>query len=251
MKSIDIITLFPEVCHNFLHESIIGRAVNKGLLAITTHQLRDYSTDRLRRVDDTPYGGGKGMLIQAEPLANACKAVMKEIDGDTHIIYMSPKGTVLNQQKAIELSQMDKSLIIVCGHYDGVDQRFINQMVDEEISIGDYVLTGGELGAMVLTDAVGRLVPGVLSDASCYEDESHHSGLLEYPHYTRPFVWQEESVLELLISGHHANIDAWRREISLALTATSRPDMLEMISLTKKDINSLEGLKKQNDGDIS
>lgn len=250
MKRIDIITLFPEVCSSFLHESIIGRAIKKGLLEINAHQLRDYSTDRLRRVDDTPYGGGKGMLIQAEPLYHACNAVAEQTEMPPYIIYMSPKGTVFNQQKAIELSKMDRSLLIVCGHYEGVDQRFLDEMVDEEISIGDYVLTGGELGAMVVADAVGRLIPGVLSDVSCYEDESHHSGLLEYPHYTRPFDWHGRTVPEVLISGHHANINRWRREESLKLTAKRRPDMLEKIELTKKDIAYLEGLKKENDGNI-
>ncbi len=230
---LDIITLFPEVCHNFLHESIIGRAVKKGILEINTHQLRDYSLDRLRRVDDTPYGGGKGMLIQAEPLFNACSKISEGLDKKPFIIYLSPKGKVFNQEMAINYAKMDRSIMLVCGHYEGVDQRFIDEMVDEEVSIGDYVLTGGELGAMVLADAVCRLVPGVLSDSVCYEEESHHSGLLEYPHYTRPPVWRGREVPEILLSGHHANIEKWRTEKSLAITKERRPDMLEKYSLKR------------------
>lgn len=242
---IDIVTLFPEVCKQFLNESILGRAVRRGYIDIRCHQLRDYSPDRLRRVDDTPYGGGKGMLMQAEPLYRACIELMEDMPQRPHIIYMSPKGGVFTQQRAIELSK-GKNLLILCGHYEGVDQRFIDEMVDEEISIGDYVLTGGELGAMVVTDAVCRLCDGVLADESCYTDESHHSGLLEYPHYTRPAVWMGREVPEVLLSGHHANIERWRRDRALELTYQRRPDLLQKLELSKKDREFLQTIKKED-----
>lgn len=242
---IDIVTLFPEVCKQFLNESILGRAVRRGFIDIRCHQLRDYSPDRLRRVDDTPYGGGKGMLMQAEPFYRACTELIGDMPQRPHIIYMSPKGKTFNQKRAIELSKLP-NLLILCGHYEGVDQRFIDEMVDEEISIGDYVLTGGELGAMVVADSVLRLCDGVLSDESCYMDESHHSGLLEYPHYTRPGVWNGREVPEVLLSGHHANIERWRRDRSLELTYQRRPDMLENVQLSKKDIDFLNKLKEKD-----
>ncbi len=227
----------------FLSESIIGRAVRAGLIDIRTHQLRDYSTDRLRRVDDSPYGGGRGMLIGADPLYRAVTSIAKHQPKKPHVIYMSPKGTVFNQQRAIELSQMG-SITIVCGHYEGVDQRFIDAVVDEELSVGDYVMTGGEIAAVAVTDAVSRLRPGVLADESCFTDESHHSGLLEHPHYTRPAVWQGREVPDVLLSGHHANIERWRREQSLLLTAKRRPDMLTRMELTDKDKAFLSTLKE-------
>ena len=224
---IEIATLFPEMCEAVLGESIVGRARKAGKIDVHCRQIREYTLDKHRRVDDTPYGGGMGMVMQCEPIYNCYKAVCEEMGSKPHTIYMSPKGKVLTQQRAAELSQMDNNILIICGHYEGVDQRVIDKIVDEEISIGDYVLTGGELPAMVLTDCVARMCPGVLSDDVCFEEESIYSGLLEYPHYTRPEVWEGESVPPVLMSGHHANIEKWRREQSLELTKQRRPDLYE------------------------
>lgn len=223
---IDIATLFPEMCEAVLSESIVGRARKKGAIEVYCHQIRDYTCDKHRRVDDIPYGGGKGMVMQAEPIYNCYKAVCEQTGTKPHTIYMTPKGSVFNQKKAMELSKMN-NLLILCGHYEGVDQRIIDKIVDEEISIGDYVLTGGELPAAILTDAVARMCSGVLSSAECYEDESHFSGLLEYPQYTRPEIWEGEAVPSVLLSGHHKNIADWRLEQSLKITSEKRPDMYE------------------------
>ncbi len=231
---IDIVTLFPDMCERVVGESIIGRARRSGKLDIACHYLRDYTDDRFGRVDDTPYGGGQGMILQAQPLADCCEAVCALSPLKPHIIYMSPKGTLLTQQKAVELSNMDR-LLLVCGRYEGVDQRFIDESVDEEISIGDYVLTGGELAALVLTDVVGRLCEGVLSEEACYTEESHYAGTLEYPHYTRPAVWRDRAVPPVLLSGNHAEIAAWRRQQSLLITRARRQDLFEKIALTKQD----------------
>jgi len=223
---IEIATLFPEMCEAVLGESIIGRARKSGAVEINCRQIRDYTLDKHRRVDDTPYGGGMGMVMQCEPIYNCYKAVCEHLGSKPHTIYMSPKGAVLDQAKAKQLSEME-SLFIICGHYEGIDQRIIDKIVDEEISIGDYVLTGGELPAMVLVDSVARMCPGVLSDAECYTDESIYSGLLEYPHYTRPEVWEGQSVPPILLSGHHKNIQQWRHEQSIELTKIRRPDLYE------------------------
>jgi tRNA (guanine37-N1)-methyltransferase len=231
---IDIVTLFPDMCESVVGESIIGRARRAGRLQIFCHYLRDYTLDRFGRVDDTPYGGGRGMILQAQPLADCCEAVAAMVPEPAHIIYMSPKGTLLTQQKAVELSLMPR-LLLVCGRYEGVDQRFIDESVDEEISVGDYVLTGGELAALVLADAVGRLCEGVLAEQVCYTDESHFSGLLEYPHYTRPALWRERAVPDVLLSGNHKQIDDWRRQRSLELTQKRRPDLLNNAQLTGED----------------
>lgn len=223
---IDIATLFPEMCEAVLGESIIGRARKSKFIEINCHQIRDYSTDKHRRVDDTPYGGGMGMVMQCEPIYRCWLDVCEQSGAKPHTIYMSPKGTVLDQKKAVELSKME-NIMIICGHYEGVDQRILDKIVDEEISAGDYVLTGGELPAMVLVDAVARMCPGVLADAECYTDESIYSGLLEYPQYTRPEVWEGEAVPEILLSGHHKNIADWRHQQSLELTKQRRPDLYE------------------------
>ena len=223
---IDLITLFPEMCESVLSESIIGRARRSGAIEINCHQLRDFAFDKHRRVDDTPYGGGMGMLMKAEPIALCFEDICKSTDTRPYFIYMSPKGKILDQQKAVELSKMD-NILIICGHYEGVDQRVLDKIVDEEISIGDYVLTGGELPAMVLVDAVARMCPGVLSDEVCFTDESIYSGLLEYPQYTRPEVWEGEAVPAVLLSGHHKNIEKWRLEQSIEVTRERRPDLLE------------------------
>lgn len=222
----DIATLFPEMCEAVLGESIIGRARMAGLIRLYCHQIRDYTLDKHHRVDDSPYGGGKGMVMQAEPIYRCYQAVCAELDEKPYVIYMSPKGNVFSQKKAVELSEK-KNIFVICGHYEGVDQRIIDKIVDEEISIGDYVLTGGELPAMVICDAAARLVPGVLAADECFMDESHYSGLLEYPHYTRPEVWEGMEVPPVLLTGHHKNIAAWRHEQALKITAERRPDMLE------------------------
>ena len=224
--NIEIATLFPEMCETVLGESIVGRARKAGKINVHCRQIREYTQDKHRRVDDTPYGGGMGMVMQCEPIYNCYRAVCDEMGCKPHTIYMSPKGKVFTQQRAVELSQMD-NILIICGHYEGVDQRVLDKIVDEEISVGDYVLTGGELPALVVADAVARMCPGVLSDEVCFTDESIYSGLLEYPQYTRPEVWEGEAVPEVLLSGHHKNIAAWRLEQSLAVTKECRPDLYE------------------------
>lgn len=231
---IEIATLFPEMCERVADESIIGRARRAGKLEIACINIRDYSDDRFHRVDDTPYGGGMGMVIEAEPLARCCEDAVRRNQKKPHIIYLSPKGRVFTQQKAIELSQKEY-LLLVCGHYEGVDERFIEELVDEELSIGDYVLTGGELGALVLIDCVARLCPGVLADESCFTEESHWNGLLEYPQYTKPAVWHGVAVPEIVTNGNHAAIARWRREMSLKNTYEKRPELLKNAQLNEKD----------------
>lgn len=235
---IDIATLFPEMCENYLSESIVGRARKKELFEIHCHQIREYTLDKHRRVDDTPYSERQGMLMQAEPIWNCYQAVTHGRD-KPHVIYMSPQGKTLTQEKCIQLSKMD-NIFILCGHYEGVDQRVLDEIVDEEISIGNYVLTGGELPALVLIDSVVRMVDGVLSRSDCYEDESHFNGLLEYPQYTRPEIWKEMVVPPILLSGHHANIAKWRHEQSLIVTYEKRPDLLDLDNLDPKDKEFLE-----------
>lgn len=231
---IDIATLFVEMCERVLDESIIGRARRSGKLDVFCHNIRDYTQDKHHRVDDTPYGGGKGMLMQVEPIFNCYASVCNMIGAKPHVIYLSPKGKPFTQQRACELKDM-KNLFLLCGHYEGVDQRVLDEIVDEEISIGDYVLTGGELGALVLVDAVGRLCDGVLSDESCFTEESHYNGLLEYPQYTRPAVWHDREVPSVLLNGHHANIAKWRREQSLLVTFEKRPEFLKHVEITPKE----------------
>ena len=224
----DIMTLFPEFVEGVLGESIIGRAQKSGAIEICCHNIRDYSKDKHRRVDDTPYGGGKGMLMMAPPIYDCYEAITAAVPQATrrHVVYMSPRGRVLDQAKAKELSTYDH-LIVLCGHYEGVDARIIEEIVDEEISIGDFVLTGGELPACILVDAVARLVDGVLADAECHEKESFSDGLLEYPQYTRPVEFRGRVVPEVLLSGHHANIEKWRREQAVAVTRRLRPELLD------------------------
>src|SRR5574344_82833 len=234
MMRIDIITLFPEMCESVMGESIIGRARKSEAIQVFCHQLRDFALDKHKRVDDTTYGGGMGMLMKCEPIALCFENICKETGTKPHFVYMSPQGKTLNQQKVKELAQMD-NLCVLCGHYEGVDQRVLDSFVDEEISIGDYVLTGGELPALVLCDSVARLAPGVLSNNECFTEESHFNGLLEYPQYTKPSVWREQEVPEVLMSGHHANIEKWRREQSLLNTAKKRPELLPNATLTQKE----------------
>ena len=239
---IDIATLFVDMCEWVLGESIIGRARRAGILDIRCHQIRNYTQDKHRRVDDTPYGGGMGMLMQADPIWRCYEAATRECEQKPHVIYLSPQGQVFDQQKARQLAQKEH-LFLLCGHYEGVDQRVLDEIVDEEISIGDYVLTGGELGALVITDAVARLCDGVLADEECYTEESHYNGLLEYPQYTKPAVWHGQAVPEVLLSGHHANIQAWRRQKALENTLRKRPDLLEQAPLTEADRRYLRELQ--------
>ncbi len=223
----DIMTLFPDMVNTVLSESIIGRAKETGILEIHTHNIRDYSADKHKRVDDTPYGGGMGMLMAAPPVCACHKAVKDSLPENikSKTVYMSPKGKKLTQSLAKELSQYE-SLIILCGHYEGIDERAIEEVADEEISIGDYVLTGGELPACILVDCVSRLIGGVLADSECYEDESIACGMLEYPQYTRPIEFHGKRVPDVLTSGDHKAIRIWRFKKALEKTKKSRPDLL-------------------------
>lgn len=235
----DVLTLFPEM-FNILNESIIGRAKEKGLINVNLINIRDFSKNKHKKVDDTPYGGGAGMVIQPDVVYDAYKSVItnNEKSEKTRVIYMSPQGKKLDQQKVEELSKQEH-LILLCGHYEGIDQRVLDSIVDEEISIGDYVLTGGELPAMVLIDSVSRYVEGVLKDGSTKE-ESFSQGLLEYPQYTRPEVFEGQQVPEVLRSGNHQMIDKWRREQSLKRTLEKRPDLFEEVDLSDEDKKILE-----------
>lgn len=222
-----IMTLFPEMVLGGLRTSIIGRAEEKGCISIEAVNIRDYTTDKHKKVDDYTYGGGAGMLMQAQPVYDCWRALDERIAGrKTRVIYVTPQGEVFSQKKAAELS-MEEDLIFLCGHYEGIDERVLDEIVTDYISIGDYVLTGGELPAMVMIDAIARLVPGVLNNGESAQTESHADGLLEYPQYSRPEVWHEKRVPDVLLSGHHANIEKWRLEQALERTRERRPDMYE------------------------
>lgn len=236
---IDILTLFPDMCKTVMDESIIGRAQRSGKVEIVCTNIRDFSANKHNKVDDTPYGGGMGMVMSAQPIFDCYKSLYGEGEPKPHLIYMSPKGETFTQKKAVELSKKDR-IVLLCGHYEGIDERVIEEIVDEELSLGDYVLTGGELPALTVADAVCRMLPGVLSDDLCFEDESHFSGLLEYPQYTKPAVWNDREVPEVLLSGNHAKIAEWRRVKSLLLTMEKRPDMLTSDMLDKKDLKLLK-----------
>lgn len=224
--TIDILTLFPEMMETVLAESIIGRARKADIININCTNIRDFAEDKHNRVDDYPYGGGNGMVMQPGPIYRAYKFIADKYDKKPYVIYMSPQGRVFNQQIAKEYLDLEH-IIILCGHYEGVDERIIEEIVDEEISIGDYVLTGGELPALVVCDCISRMVPGVLSNEECFSEESHFNGKLEYPQYTRPPVFMGREVPKVLLSGHHANIEKWRHEQSLLRTMNKRPDMLK------------------------
>ena len=224
---IDILTLFPDIVGDMLCESILGRGQERGFIRIECHQIRDFTTNKQKQVDDYPYGGGRGCVMLAQPLYDCWKFICDEAGCRVHTIFLSPCGKVFKQADARRLQQEHDRLILVCGRYEGVDERFIEECVDEELSIGDYVLTGGEIPAMVIADAVCRLVPGVLPDEECFTDESHWDGLLEYPQYTRPEIWRDRKVPEVLLSGHHENITKWRNEMSLERTRERRPDLLD------------------------
>ncbi len=241
---IDILTLFPDMCNAYLSESIIGRARKAGKVQIECIDIRNYTKDKHRRVDDTPYGGGMGMIMQVEPVFDCFEALCSEIGERPHLIYLTPQGKTLTQQRVKELSKMN-NIALLCGHYEGIDERVIEELQPEEISVGDYVLTGGELPALILADSISRMIPGVLSDDECFTEESHFSSLLEYPQYTRPYEWHGRKVPDVLLTGHHANVEKWRREQSLERTLERRPDMLEKADLSKKDREFLEELKQR------
>ena len=235
----DIMTLFPALVDGVLSESIIGRARKAGIIDVRAYNIRDYSKDKHRRVDDTPYGGGKGMLMSPVPIYDCYTDVIdpeKNPCTRRRVLYMSPQGNVLTQAKAREFSENYDNIVILCGHYEGVDQRIIDEIVDEEISIGDYVLTGGEIPACIVVDAIARLLPGVLADAECYEKESFSDEtLLEYPQYTRPYDFRGRTVPDVLLSGHHANIEKWREQKALEKTAAVRPELIEKRKPRKSD----------------
>lgn len=235
---IDILTLFPDSLTDVLADSIIGRAQERGIVKIEAHQIRDYTANKQCQVDDYPYGGGRGAIMQADPLYRCWLHACEEAAGPVHTIYMSPCGHTFCQADAIRLSKLE-NLILVCGHYEGVDQRFIDECVDEELSIGDFVLTGGEIPAMAVADAVCRMVPGVLADAECFEDESYYNGMLEYPQYSRPAVWHGLEVPEILRSGDHGKVAKWRRKQSLRRTRARRPDLYEKLDLSSKQDKKL------------
>ena len=240
-------TLFPDTMNAVLHESILGRAAKKGIIEVNCVQIRDYTENKQCQVDDYPYGGGWGCVMMAQPLKSCLDDIMSTAkDRKSRVIYMSPQGKPYDQQTARRLRDDYDHLVLVCGHYEGIDERFIEECVDEEISIGDYVLTGGEIAAMAVADSVCRLVPGVLSDEECFTGESHWDGVLEYPQYTRPEVWEGRAVPEVLLQGNHAAVDEWRRKKSLERTMDKRPDMFERLELTdKKDIKLVEQIKKE------
>ena len=235
-------TLFTDMCDSVLNESIIGRARQAGKVEINTDDIRDFSIDKHRHVDDKPYGGGNGMVMLAEPIYRCYNSICEQIGKKPHLVYMTPQGKTLTQRRVKELSKLD-NIVILCGHYEGVDERVIDELQPEEISIGDYVLTGGELPALILADSISRMLDGVLSNDECFEEESHYNSLLEYPQYTHPAVWNGREVPEVLLSGHHQNVDKWRRKQSIKRTYERRPDMLENAELTKDDLKYIEELK--------
>ena len=240
----DILTLFPEVIESVLGSSIIGRAREKGLITVNYVQIRDFAFNKHRQVDDYPYGGGTGMVMQAEPIYEAYMSICEKLDYKPYTIYMSPQGKSFRQSTAKRLSKKEH-IVILCGHYEGVDQRVLDEIVDAEISLGDFVLTGGEIAAMTIVDATARLVPGVLKSEESFSEESHFDGLLEYPQYTRPEIWHDKKVPDVLLSGHHKNICAWKREMSIKTTFEKRRGMLAKAKLSEKEKNFLSDLKKQ------
>ncbi|MCT4565025.1 MAG: tRNA (guanosine(37)-N1)-methyltransferase TrmD [Maledivibacter sp.] len=237
---IDILTLFPEMFTSIMNESILGRAQEKGIVKINPINIRDFSKDKHKRVDDYTYGGGSGMVLMNQPLFDAMESLTED-NNSRRVIYLTPKGKRFNQEMAKTLSR-EENLIFVCGHYEGIDQRFIDNWVTDEISIGDYVLTGGELPAMVLIDSIARLVPGVLNKNDSYIEESFYSGLLEYPHYTRPAIYEGHLVPQILLSGNHKLIDEWRTKESIKITIERRPDLIDKL-FQRDDISIKEKAK--------
>ena len=236
-----IMTLFPDMVMNGLNTSIIGKAMEKELLSIKAVDIREYTTDKHRHVDDYPYGGGAGMVMQAQPVYDCYKDIESKLEKKPRVLFMTPTGKTFNQDMAKDLAN-EENLVFLCGHYEGIDKRVLDKIVTDEVSLGDFVLTGGELPAMVMIDAISRLIPGVLNNDISAETETFTDNLLEYPQYTRPEVWEGESVPAVLLSGHHANIEKWRREQSLLLTKERRPDLFEKVELTKKDKKFLQDI---------
>ena len=239
-----VLTLFPEMIEQGMHTSIIGRAIAGGYLSIDAINIRDYAFNKHQKVDDYPYGGGAGMLMQAEPVYLAYESVQKKLGYRPRVVYLTPQGEVFHQTMAKELAQ-EKDLVFLCGHYEGIDERVLDEIVTDYVSIGDYVLTGGELPAMVMMDSISRMVPGVLSNQESGETESFAGNLLEYPQYSRPEEWHGQKVPPVLLSGHHANIEAWRREQSVLRTAKRRPDLLKKADLTNKEWSQVRQWKKE------
>ena len=239
-----VLTLFPEMIEQGMHTSIIGRAIAGGYLSIDAINIRDYAFNKHQKVDDYPYGGGAGMLMQAEPVYLAYESVQKRLGYRPRVVYLTPQGEVFHQTMAKELAK-EKDLVFLCGHYEGIDERVLDEIVTDYVSIGDYVLTGGELPAMVMMDSISRMVPGVLSNQESGETESFAENLLEYPQYSRPEEWHGQKVPPVLLSGHHANIEAWRREQSILRTAKRRPDLLKKADLTNKEWSQIRQWKKE------
>ena len=244
-----IMTLFPEMVMDGLHTSIIGRAVNNGLLSIEAVNIRDYAFNKHNSVDNYPYGGGAGMLMQAEPVYQCYRALEERIGKKPRVVYLSPQGKTFHQEMAEEFAK-EEELVFLCGHYEGIDERVLEEIVTDYVSIGDYVLTGGELPAMIMVDAISRLVPGVLHNDVSAEFESFQDHLLEYPQYSRPEVWHDKRVPEVLMSGHHANIEKWRREQSVIRTAKNRPDLLLKAELTEEEKRLAEEISGCKAGDM-
>ena len=239
-----VLTLFPEMIEQGMHTSIIGRAIAGGYLSIDAINIRDYAFNKHQKVDDYPYGGGAGMLMHAEPVYLAYESVQKKLGYRPRVVYLTPQGEVFHQTMAKELAK-EKDLVFLCGHYEGIDERVLDEIVTDYVSIGDYVLTGGELPAMVMMDSISRMVPGVLSNQESGETESFAENLLEYPQYSRPEEWHGQKVPPVLLSGHHANIEAWRREQSILRTAKRRPDLLKKADLTNKEWSQVRQWKKE------
>jgi tRNA (guanine37-N1)-methyltransferase len=238
-----VMTLFPEMIIDGLHTSILGKAIDKKIIELSAVNIRDYTLDKHRHVDDYPYGGGAGMVMSAEPIYRCFKSITGDNPSKKRVVYLTPQGRTFNQSMAKEFAKEDE-IIFLCGHYEGVDERILEEIVTDNVSIGDYVLSGGELPVMVMIDAISRMVPGVLTNEESGESESFEGNLLEYPQYTRPTVWNGKEVPEVLLSGHHANIEKWRREQSLKRTLENRPDLLEKAELTKKDRQFLASIKE-------
>ena len=239
-----VLTLFPEMIEQGLHTSIIGRAIAAGTITLSAVNIRDYAGNRYGKVDDYPYGGGAGMVMQAEPVYQACQAVAEKIGRKPRVIYLTPQGQTFSQAMVEDFAK-EEDLVFLCGHYEGIDERVLEEVVTDYVSIGDYVLTGGELPAMVMIDAISRFVPGVLSNEESAQFESFQDNLLEYPQYSRPAVWRGKEVPPILLSGHHANVEIWRRQQSILRTRQRRPELLEEAQLSKKERQYLEELCRQ------
>lgn len=241
-----VLTLFPDMILQGLNTSIIGKAMERGLISLSTVNIRDFANNKHQKVDDYPYGGGAGMVMQPDPVYSACRSVELAIGYRPRVVYLTPQGRVFHQEMVEDFAR-EKDLVFLCGHYEGIDERVLEEVVTDYVSIGDYVLTGGELAAMVMIDAISRFVPGVLSNEESAQFDSFHDNLLEYPQYSRPAVWRGKEVPQVLLSGHHANIEKWRREQSIIRTFQRRPELLERAALSKKELAFLETLRQEEE----